>query len=125
MTDYTLNEVEAAMCIWEHALHCRRVDEHPKWLRDEGAAANRTTCMHMAPAMETAYQYAVTWYGYDDPFDWEFVPLMLDGLGSPIDAARFALDPEWQRDYVGQRLFTRGYSATKTNVLDSKWGKQQ
>jgi hypothetical protein len=109
MTDYTLNEVEAAMCIWEHALHCRRVDEHPKWLRDEGAAANRITCLHMAPAMDAAYQAAVTHYEYDDCFDWEFVPLMLDNLASPGEAAQFALDPAWRGLYMDRLLRDKGY----------------
>lgn len=76
---YEEAEVEAAMCIWEHALFLRLQDDDTvyDWLRGgEGAASARQMSIELCRDLETSYQVAVE-RGYDDSFDWEFTPRWL------------------------------------------------
>lgn len=73
---YTGNEMDAALCIWEFCLHqrCKDDDSVFDWLRGgEGTAAARDQCVALAADCDKSYQMANT-LGYDDSFDWEFVP---------------------------------------------------
>jgi len=78
---FTFSEAEAAMCLWEDCL--RRCgngegDAVFDWLRcEEGAAAARQKCLELAEVVELSYDIAFA-DGYDDSFDWEFVPRWLD-----------------------------------------------
>lgn len=88
---YTEDEVEAAMCIWEECI-MRQIDwkkEHGPypdigpplfdWLRGgEGVASARDMCIMLAPDVEESWKIAHKHFGFDDPFDWEFVPRWLD-----------------------------------------------
>jgi hypothetical protein len=88
---YTEEEVDAAMCIWEECL-MRQIswkkengpypDTGPPlfdWLRGgEGAAAARDMCIMLAPDVEACWLLAHDEFGFDDSFDWEFVPRWLD-----------------------------------------------
>lgn len=73
---FTEAHVEAAMCLWEYALLLRTEgdDSVYDWLRaGEGSACARQQCINLAKDCEGSYQLALT-SGYDDSFDWEFVP---------------------------------------------------
>lgn len=77
MDMYTYDECEAAMCIWEEAIHRQAVkdDELFKWLAGgEGAATARGMCIELAKDIELSYHVAKM-YGFDDCFDWDFVPM--------------------------------------------------
>lgn len=74
-----LEEVEAAMCIWEYALLCRIEDDDSvyNFLRcGEGASKARLMCIDLAMVCEEAYNAAFK-AGFDDSFDWEFVPMFV------------------------------------------------
>lgn len=83
---YTENEVEAAMCLWEECLlrQMNNDDELYNWLRGgelrcgEGAASARLQCILLAKDAEYSWRIAHEHFGFDDSFDWEFVPLWLD-----------------------------------------------
>lgn len=75
------DEVEAAMCIWEECLseRARGNDRIFDWLRGgEGAASARNMCILLADSLDFSYHFAVKRYGYDDCFDWDFVPRWID-----------------------------------------------
>lgn len=87
----TYDETEAAMCLWEECLgrmnHCRHMGgmsameecEMWNWLRcGEGAANARQQCIELAPHIEGSYRIAYNLLGFDDSFDWEFVPRWAD-----------------------------------------------
>ena len=78
---YTEDEVEAAMCLWEECL-LRRMNNDEEvfhWLRaGEGAASARLQCILLAKDTEYSWQIAREHFGFDDSFDWEFVPLWLN-----------------------------------------------
>lgn len=70
------DEVEAALCIWEHALSSQHqgMEDIFDWLRaGEGSSAARQQAIALAKDCERSYLIAVE-LGYDAPFDWEFVP---------------------------------------------------
>lgn len=70
MTD---NIIETAMCLWEEVLNIRR-DPNVTYAFDMvGTSAIRNQIGTMAEACDADYQAAVA-TGYDDCFDWEFVP---------------------------------------------------
>ena len=61
----------AAMCIWEYAMEDHVVYQ---WLEQgEGACQARDNALALAPYANQAWLKAKE-QGYDDPFDWEFVP---------------------------------------------------
>jgi hypothetical protein len=74
---YSTDEVEAAMCIWEECIN-RRLEKDDKlfdWLRGgEGVASARDMCIQLCGDLEESYLLAREWFGFDDSFDWEFVP---------------------------------------------------
>lgn len=67
---------DAAMCLWEEALDKPEIMER---LKDgEGAVAARDYVQTvLAPLCDLSWQYAIRVLGYDDAFDWEFVPEFL------------------------------------------------
>ena len=74
----TRDECEAALCIWEYALspvdQGRNDEKFLDWLKQgEGWAQARTTVMDITSLCEIAYVWAKH-HGYDDCFDWQFVP---------------------------------------------------
>ena len=73
---WTQDEIDAAMCIWEHSLLRRSVGDDSifDWLRGgEGACCARQQCIELAKDCDQSYHIA-TELGYDTSFDWEFVP---------------------------------------------------
>ena len=69
---------ECACCIVEHL---QNGGVYPAFLKqlgnDEGAAQERTFIVtELAEFVERAYFYAEA-LGYDDPFDWDFVPAVM------------------------------------------------
>jgi hypothetical protein len=108
---YTRDETEAAMCIWEFCLDRRTVGEEDvfDWLRGgEGAAAARDMCILLAPDCERSYLIAKG-EGYDDNFDWNFVPTWVrKGMEHSREAylnevwvknVGLAIAHEWKRSY--------------------------
>lgn len=77
-TQYYDSLCEAAMCIWEHALEN---SEFMDWLRgDEGQAVARQMVIdYLAEHCEISYILAKEW-GFDDSFDWEYVPKYCQAL---------------------------------------------
>ena len=89
MWTLTSDECEAAMCLWEecllrqvlHKQEHGRDEEDPLflWLAEgEGTASARDKCMDLAVDIEGSYQIARDEFGFDDCFDWEFVPRWAD-----------------------------------------------
>ena len=87
---YTSDEVDAALCLWEESL-MRQIDHKKKhghdsidplfdWLRGgvQGAACARDMCIELSPDIEATYVIARDEFGFDDSFDWEFVPRWAD-----------------------------------------------
>ena len=82
---YTLDDMEAAVCLWEVTLEWLNNDN----LQDEcvakldsyryrhGTASLRLAIMNLAKQCEADYQVAAA-AGYDDAFDWDFTPAWLD-----------------------------------------------
>jgi len=76
------NEVHTAMCIWEEVLDRLNDDYAPqnKWetyRSNFGTATLRQHVIEFARPIEDAWE-AMHPDEFDDPFDWEFVPLFLD-----------------------------------------------
>lgn len=94
---FSEDEVDAALCLWEECIlrmqiakdDARReggnpidaMEEEPYWnfLRGgEGAANARNMCILLSPDAEACWQIANSEFGFDDSFDWEFIPLWVD-----------------------------------------------
>lgn len=76
---FTYAEVEAAICIFEEALHAAADGDRSllDWLAlGEGAVQARSSAIDMARSVELDWNAAIH-AGYDDSFDWEFVPRWL------------------------------------------------
>lgn len=74
--------MESAMCIWEWALEQIRSDGNStiqKKLFRCGASQLRHYLLQLADDMDRAFKVAQK-LGYDDPFDWEFVPAVMSYL---------------------------------------------
>lgn len=84
------NPLVTAMVIWEEIL-----DEGNDFDVLGGVCATRDHFAKMVPEVEQAFHYALT-LGYDEPFDWDFVPWFLtlldDDLKLPDDWAQ----PVWE-----------------------------
>jgi hypothetical protein len=87
LNTFSYDEAEAAMCLWEECLgrldHCRHNGgvsameecEMWNWLRGgEGMANARGMCLELARDVEYSWVIAHDHFGFDDSFDWEFVP---------------------------------------------------
>lgn len=101
---YTEEHMDAALCIWEYCMFRRiRNDESVfDWLRGgEGAAAARDMCIRLAKDCEKSYQIA-NHLGFDDSFDWEFVPAWVE-LAMHI-THQHDLAPEWV-DFMGRKIY--------------------
>ena len=64
---------ETAMCLWEYFLE----DEPKNYLEyreENGACDTRMHVLSWAEACDAAWKHAVETRGYDEPFDWHFVP---------------------------------------------------
>lgn len=66
----------SAACLWEHFLE--NIDDYSYFRRRAGMAQFRDNVCQMARPVEEAYIRVVDIYGYDDCFDWEFVPLFIN-----------------------------------------------
>lgn len=101
---YTEGEVEAAMCIWEYSISRQAVKEDDvfDWLRGgEGAACARQQCIELCKDLDRSYHLARA-LGYDDCFDWEFVPRWVRlamWIGETHD-----LTPAWIT-YIGMEIY--------------------
>ena len=98
----TYDECEAAMCLWEECLwrmnfarkeggmSAQEEVELWVWLKhEEGASMARDWCMHLAPDIERCYLIAREKFGFDDSFDWEFVPRWADEAMAVDKAGHF------------------------------------
>lgn len=110
----TYDECEAAMCLWEECLN--RLDLRRKsggydameqcdlwnWLRGgEGAASARDMCMQLAKDIELSYKWACEAYGFDDSFDWEFIPRWANEAMEVTEYHQ--LDDGWNR-YIAYKV---------------------
>jgi len=69
------DEAEAAMCIWEEILSLKeRNMQVSRHFEQGGTAAIRLFALSLAKPCHLAWERAVKDAGYDDAFDWEFVP---------------------------------------------------
>jgi hypothetical protein len=79
---YTLDQVETAMAIWESLL-----ENPPQWFvqlkAENGSCTARGIVAELAPHMDDAWSFAAELHGYDDAFDWAFVPDVLHSITSP------------------------------------------
>jgi len=81
--EYTWEHMDAAACMWEHVLdQLRRVKVNASnpWADYKaayGTAALRDTVINHAVTLQIEYEKAVE-NGYDQPFDWEFVPKYME-----------------------------------------------
>lgn len=78
--EYTYDHLEAGACMWEHVLDRLRRGNRGPWheYKDAyGMAALRATVIRHAPTLQEAYERAVD-NGYDQPFDWEYVPKYME-----------------------------------------------
>lgn len=74
---YDEAEVDAALCLWEECINRQwRGDNRLfDWLRGgEGVASARDMCILWGPDLEVCWKIAHEHFGFDDSFDWEFVP---------------------------------------------------
>jgi len=101
---WTIDEIDAALCLWEYSQHCRETsdDSVHDWLRGgEGACAARHQCIELAKDCERSYRIANE-LGYDTSFDWEFVPRW---MREAMHITTYSLlTPAWI-DYIGRRIY--------------------
>ena len=79
---YTYDHLEAAACMWEHVLeqiqrHKGGVNPWLEYREAYGVAALREKVISHAPTLDEKYREAVA-NGYDEAFDWEFVPQYME-----------------------------------------------
>lgn len=79
--------LEAGACIWEWALEQKlkqpserspHVQKLIEWWEEVGTAEARAELISLCTLVEEAYRTAVEYDGYDDCFDWEFVPWFME-----------------------------------------------
>lgn len=124
---YSYDECEAALCLWEECLHrisnarkraksageswidAQDNEELWNWLRGgEGAACARSMCIDLARDIEQSYMFARD-LGFDDSFDWEFVPRWADHA---MDVSEeHYLDEKWNR-YIAAKVVEDWKNAT-------------
>lgn len=79
MTQHEHDLCEAACCLWEEVLQL--LDRNHKQLDEireaEGMSALRLKVVGWVDELEADYKKAVA-DGYDDSFDWEFVPAWIN-----------------------------------------------
>lgn len=77
---FTRDHMEAAMSMWEWVIENEGKPESPWYAAgdDIGMGQLRSNVLDAAIACETDYQEAVAVEGYDDCFDWAFVPAWMD-----------------------------------------------
>lgn len=83
-----------AACLWESVLE---LDMFPDIHQTMGTAYLRETVCEFAVLVEESYETAFV-NGYDDAFDWEFVPWFLENC----------IDPEHLTPVPGWHLLTPG-----------------
>lgn len=110
----TCDECEAAMCLWEECLLRRSQDEDNlfDWLRGgEGCASARDMCIELAKDLDESWKLAHEKYGFDDSFDWEFVPRWAD---EAMDLTEWEnLTPRWWK-YLAWKVTERWKSETRS-----------
>jgi hypothetical protein len=76
-TPWTECQIDAALCLWEYALSCKVEKDLSvfNWMGGDsgGTAFARQICIELAKNCDRSYHIAHD-LGYDDCFDWEFVP---------------------------------------------------
>jgi hypothetical protein len=81
--EYSYEHLEAAACMWEHVIgQLRRVkvgqsNAWAEYALAYGQSALRETVIRHAPILQEAWVRAHE-NGYDEPFDWEFVPKYME-----------------------------------------------
>lgn len=81
--EFTWEHLDAAACMWEHVLNQLRrakpADKNPwdEYRQAYGMAALRDTVINHAVTLQAEYEGAVE-NGYDQAFDWEFVPKYME-----------------------------------------------
>ena len=75
---YSIDEVEAALCVWEWMLENHK--QLDTLFDGYGSVGMRSTAMQAGVFVEKCYTYDAThcdgMFTGDDSFDWEFVPLI-------------------------------------------------
>jgi len=98
---YSEESATTAMCMWEWFLtsseFCRDHFKHP-----EGACATRDNFLQHAHVLDEAWSIANKEHGYDDAFDWEFVP---DFMGWVV---QLSLEPYEMKDHIPTILEAMG-----------------
>jgi len=89
-TQFTYDELETAVCLWEEALeHRGQQDILGFRILDAGTAEARSEIIELAKPVSAAWGHIDG--QFDEPFDWEFIPRILgyitDGLvrGEPLN----------------------------------------
>lgn len=80
--EYTFDHMDAGACMWEHVLLQMRPRHHSntpwhEYREAYGMCQLRETVIKHAPILQEAYERAVE-NGYDNAFDWEFVPKYME-----------------------------------------------
>lgn len=80
--EYTVSEAEAAMCLWEEVLAALSSGKGLDWAfarqLTEGTVVLRSHILDLAKPCHEAWTIAhQEGKGFDEPFDWEFVPWFL------------------------------------------------
>lgn len=117
---YSKDEVDAALCLWEECLQrlflarteakrnhqdwteAQEAEPLWNWLRGgEGAANAREMCIYLCKDIEYSYQVARDELGFDDSFDWEFVPRWAD-VAMEVTETQL-LTPKWAH-YIAYKV---------------------
>lgn len=111
---FTRDEAEAAMCLWEECIMRQfqwKKENGPypdigpplyDWLRGgEGTAMARDMCLEYASDIEACYEIATEEFGFDDSFDWEFVPRWAD-YAMELTEEHY-LTPQWHK-YLAYKI---------------------
>lgn len=92
---YTMDQVDGALCAWEHVLSmgqneakANRADYWSTVQTAMGACALRSNVGALGQKIANAYNEIGGADTYDDCFDWQFVPEVIDQLNDPIIATQ-------------------------------------
>ncbi len=90
MNEFSIEDrLFTAMCIWEALLEdrCHLGFEYSK--EQVGWAQTRSYAAEFAEPCNEAWEYAHKHLGYDDSFDWDWVPRWLIGMITPEFQVKF------------------------------------
>lgn len=94
MTEFTIEDrLFTAMCIWEALLETRK---HPgfEYSKEQvGWAQTRSDAADFSEPCHRAYEYAHKHLGYDDSYDWDWVPRFVT----------MCVNDEFQLKFIGSK----------------------